>query len=173
MHASTPKPWWIRHEITIKFDGGQLRVRCAGWSVAPPGRPHDPPINRWFGMVTSPTIDDLARGEKAAEVFVYGERYRVYRYEKRPDDKLEQIRLHCEPIGVGVAVDENSKRPIQEQILDELRSEPEGMTARQISDKLECTRQWVFSALNSLLKSQQVTKSGIVYRVCPVKRLDS
>ena len=64
---------------------------------------------------------------------------------------------------VGVTVS-SAKTSIQEQIMEELRAASDGMTARQIEDKLKRSRSAVFAALAALSESNQVTKDGLLYR---------
>ncbi len=105
------------------------------------------------------TLAAVARAGKIVEVEWDGTRYRVV----SQCCCSVRTQLNCEPIGsVPVAT---NKPSVQDQVLDALRTAPDGMTARQISEALDCTRQWVFSALAGLMKSKQVKKDGFLYQI--------
>ena len=153
------KPWWERFEITIHFGGKQLRIRCGVES--PANHPAYPPNRKYFKVLNPPAeLFQLAATNGDAEVHFDGVKYRANNYR----DAGGEVRFYGDPIGTyGVTVSA-AKSPIQEQILDALRSAPGGMVARQIEDKLKCSRSAVFSALAALSQSDQVTKDGALYR---------
>jgi hypothetical protein len=108
-------------------------------------------------------LAELARKEEAAEVIWRGTRYRVYKCEVSEGGIYEQIKIYCEPMaGHGLTV--AAQPSVQEQIMEALRLAPGGMTARQIGEKVECTRQWVFTSLAAMVRAKQVSKDGAVYR---------
>ncbi len=119
------KPWWEQFEITIHFEGGQLRTRCG----------QQAPLNskkRHFLLLGAPAeILQLAEANGAAEVHSDGTKYRIHRYRVVPG----LVEIHGEPVGtVGVTASTSAKHPIQDQILEALRGSPGSMTAVQIAE---------------------------------------
>jgi hypothetical protein len=155
-----PRPWWERFEITIHFEGGQLRIRCG---VEAPGNCPGFAANRkYFRVLGAPAeLLQLAENNADAEIHFDGVKYRANKY--RVDHG--GVNFYGDPIGtVGVPVSSSARPSIQEQCLETLRATPGGMTARQLEDKLQCSRRAIFSALAALVQSNQVAKDGLLYR---------
>jgi hypothetical protein len=149
-----PRPWWERFEIVIHFDGKQLRTRC-GIDATP---------SRKFFQVTNPASELLqwAEANGPAEVHFEGTRFRVVQYRDKRYTRGE-VHLVGEAAGTALAVS-SARSSIQEQVLEACRSAADGMTARQLEEKLGCSRRAVFAALAALVQSRQATKDGSLYR---------
>lgn len=159
-------PWWERHDVTIRFGEGQIiRTRCAGSSC----------INRVrFGFSDSPEIMALAVKKAPAEISEFvnsaiGTRwYRVCRYIINPEGQRshhEKIELECELIqGPTIVSVSNSKVSVQEKILNALRAAPDGLSAREIGERIpDCSARWVFNTLARLVQAGSVEKRGATY----------
>jgi len=83
-------------------------------------------------------------------------------YRPKPYEPLSK-RLVGEPIG-SVPAESTAKTPISEQALKALRAAPDGLTAREVGEKLSISRQWVFTVLGNLLKAEKIEKRGTLYR---------
>jgi hypothetical protein len=178
------KPWWVRHgrDAVIKTDAGAAaKTRCLLSGPVQPDRERFR-FNISGPCVVSESALELLKSGKVTEAYVDGW-YRVtYRtgiigvdaLTTRPQTIEESLQyfhgveLDAEPIpgrtDVPTGVTVGNKPSIKDQILAALTSAPEGLTARQVGEKVECGKQWVFSNLSYLMRTGKVQKLGTVYR---------
>ena len=149
--------WYRTRTVTVKLNTGETMTGSPVELAGDDGRGGVKGFTMYECMGCS--LAAVARQGKIVEVEYDGIRYRVL----SQCCSSERTQLNCEPIGsVPVAA---NKPSVQDQVLGALRTTPDGMTARQISEALDCTRQWVFSALAGLMKSKQVKKDGFLYQI--------
>src|SRR5579864_5524294 len=185
------KPWWEQYgrQVTVKTDDGVTAdTRCLEVRCPYPDRL----MLRWRRFVfeiggrlpVDPVALALLKTGKVTELCVDGSWYRVtYKTgtigvtatTSRPltiDECLQITRgldVDAEPIPGRMMTQQSgnsssAQSSAKEKILEVISSAPDGLTWRQISDQVDCGKQWLFSCLNVLMRSGNVTKHGTVYK---------
>jgi hypothetical protein len=158
---------WTEQHAVAKLEGGKtVTTDCEVWNLNALR-----PDNLAFKFRPSHTAFELAaqglvpyevkdRG-LITEIAWRGKLYRVWSYQLG----TEVVQLNGEPIGRHVESSAPAGRApgLRDQIAVMLKDAPEGMTARQIGDSLECGRSPLFRALSSLQMDGKVEKRGSLY----------
>jgi hypothetical protein len=193
MFATQVKPWWERHgrDVTLKTeDGVTAETRCLESACHP-----DKLTLRWKRLTfaiggqlsVDPTALALLKTGTVTELCLEDVWYRVTLSTGIVGVDATTTRaltieecLHyggplvidAEPIPGHMMTPQPGKLSVKEQILGVLKSAPEGLSPKQISERTECTERWVFSTLSALLRAGHVEKRGGTYfipssaRVC-------